>query len=88
MSPIVFGTSLALGTPTVLDSGEMPDNAVEIAKILVPLRDEFADHRAAANAAGSASEPQAQGFAGFNLAMCATTSSRVAHPMKYRQIIS
>jgi hypothetical protein len=59
-----------------------------ITGILVALGDQYANHRAAANTAGSASKPQAQDFASFHFAMWVATSSSFAHPMKYRQIIS
>jgi hypothetical protein len=45
-------------------------------------------YRAAANAADPMGEPRAQLVAGFNFAMWLASSSSVAHPMKYRQIIS
>jgi hypothetical protein len=88
---IVFGTLIALGHRTlwggIVLGGASFDRA-EFIRFSASHEARSGDHRAAANAAGSQFKPRAQAFAGFNFAMCAVTSSSVAHPRKYRQILS
>lgn len=89
--PIVFGTLIALdhrSSGRAIDILRVPLDRAALIGILAGGGVRSGDDRAATNAAGSKFKPRVHAFAGFNFAICSVTSSSVAHPRKYRQIIS
>ena len=64
------------------DAGTIRGAVEEVAAFVSALAPRSSERR------GSMLEPRAHSIAGFRFAICSTSSSSVAKPMKYRQTIS